>query len=44
MAGKDHVKVASIGQAIVQTPRPRVIPAPLQVGLAVQLHHHFASP
>lgn len=37
------VKVASIGQAIMQAARPRVILAPLQVGLAVQLHHHFAS-
>ena len=43
-AGKDHVKVASVGQAIIQAARPRVILAPLQVGLAVQLHHHFASP
>ena len=43
-AGKDDVKVASIGQAIIQAARPRVILAPLQVGLAVQPHHHFASP
>ena len=27
----------------MQTCRPRTIFAPLQVGLAVQLHHHFAS-
>ena len=43
LASKDDVKVASIGQAIIQAARPRVILAPLQVGLAVQLHHHFAS-
>ena len=43
LASKDNVKVASIGQAIIQAARPRVILAPLQVGLAVQLHHHFAS-
>ena len=44
LAGKDHVQVASIGQAIIQAARPRVILAPLHVGLTVQLHHHFASP
>ena len=43
LASKDDVKVASIGQAIIQAARPRVILAPLQVSLAVQLHHHFAS-
>ncbi|CAH3160575.1 unnamed protein product [Porites lobata] len=43
LASKDDVKVASIGQAIIQAARPQVILAPLQVGLAVQLHHHFAS-
>ena len=37
------VPLASIGQAIMQTTRPRVLLAPLQVGLGVQLHHHFAS-
>ena len=37
------IKLASIGQAIVQSAQPRVILAPLQVGLAVQLHHSFAS-
>ncbi len=34
---------ASLGQAIMQATRPRVLLAPLQVGLGVQLHHHFAS-
>ena len=43
LSSKDDEKVASIGQAIIQAARPRVILAPLQVGLAVQLHHHFAS-
>jgi 5'-3' exonuclease len=38
--GKDtHRKVASIGQAIVQAVRPRAVIAPLQIGLAVQVHH-----
>lgn len=43
LASKDDVKVASIGQAIIQAARPRVILVPLQVSLAVQLHHNFAS-
>ena len=38
-----NVKLASLGQAIVQASRPRVILSPLQLGLGVQLHHHFAS-
>jgi hypothetical protein len=43
-AGKDvDLKLASIGQAIVQAIRPRAILAPLQLALGVQLHHHFAS-
>ena len=37
------MKVASIGQAMMQAARPRVLTAPLQIGLAVQLHHNFAS-
>lgn len=40
---KDGIKVISIGQAIAQAARPRVFLAPLQIGLAVQMHHHFAS-
>ena len=36
-------KVASIGQYIMQAIRPRTITAPLQPGLGVQMHHHFAS-
>ncbi len=44
ITGKDTgVKRASIGQAIMQATRPRVLLAPLQVGLAVQMHYHFAS-
>ena len=44
LTGKDiGMKLASIGQAIMQAARPRVLITPLQVGLAVQLHHHFAS-
>ena len=42
--GKDvQAKIASIGQAIMQAARPRVLLAPLQIGLGVQLHHHYAS-
>ena len=42
---RKHVQteIASIGQAIMQAARQRVLLAPLQVGLGVQLHHHFAS-
>ena len=36
-------KVASIGQAIVQASAPRSVIEPLQLGLGVQLHHHFGS-
>ena len=38
-----QTKIASIGQAIMQAARPRVLLAALQVGYGVQLHHHFAS-
>ena len=42
--GKDiKLKLASVGQAIEQAVRPRVIMAPLQLGLGVQMHHHFSS-
>lgn len=37
------VFLASIGQAIMQATRPRVILAPLQFGLAMQMHTAFAS-
>ena len=36
-------KVAAIGQSIMQCVRPRAIVAPLQIGLAVQMHFHFRS-
>ncbi|KAL5022622.1 hypothetical protein ScPMuIL_001777 [Solemya velum] len=42
--GKDKdLKVGSIGQAIMQAARPRVLQAPLLLGLGVQMHFHFAS-
>ena len=42
--GKDvDLKVASIDQAIMQAVRPRVLLAPLQLGVGNQLHHHFGS-
>lgn len=40
---KNDKKVASIGQAMMQASRPRTTIMPLQLGLAVQLHHHFCS-
>ena len=39
----NDIKVASIGQSIIQSCRPRSVIAPLQLGLGVQLHHHFGS-
>ena len=42
--GKDvELQIASVGQAIVQATRPRDVLAPLQLGLGVQIHHHFPS-
>ena len=43
MEKNSDTKVPSIGQAIIQAARPRVLIAPLQVGLAVQMHYHFGS-
>ena len=41
--GKEKfVKVSFIGQAIMQQVKPRVFLAPLQIGVAVQIHHQFA--
>ena len=37
------LQVYSIGQAIVQAARPRLAIEPLQISLAVQLHHMFGS-
>lgn len=33
----------AIGQAIMQACRPRALIAPLQLGLGMQMHHHFGS-
>ncbi|KAK7100120.1 hypothetical protein V1264_023115 [Littorina saxatilis] len=38
-----QLKIASLGQALVQATCPRIVMAPLQIGLAVQLHHLFGS-
>ena len=35
------MRVASLGLAIIQAARP--VMAPLQLGLAVQVHHRFGS-
>lgn len=40
---KVDVKIASIGQCIIQAARPRAVLAPLQIGIAIQMHHHFRS-
>jgi len=42
--GKDTSrKVAGIGEAVVEAVRPRALIAPLQLGLAVQMHHLYRS-
>ena len=41
--GNMEKRTASIGQALMQYMRPRTLIPPLQIGLAVQLHHHFGS-
>ena len=38
-----EMRVAPLGQAIIQAARPRTVMAPLQLGLAVQVHHRFGS-
>lgn len=38
-----EMKVCSMGQAIMQATRPRILTAPLQLGLAVDIHSSFAS-
>ena len=42
---KDKIrkKISAIGQALIQAARPRTVLTPLQLGLAVQMHHHFQS-
>ena len=37
------MKTASIGQALVQAARPKILLSPLQLGLGVEVHHLFAS-
>ena len=42
--GKDiRTKVASISQSIVKAVRPCTVIVPLQLGLAIQLHHHYRT-
>ena len=36
-------KISAIGQALIQVAQPRAVMAPLQIGLAVHMHHHFRS-
>ena len=36
-------KIASIGRANIQATCPRVLIAPLQIGVEVQMYHHFGS-
>ena len=44
LSGRDtDLKLSSLGQALIQACRPRTLVPPLQLGLGVQLHHHFAS-
>ena len=44
LVGKDTRKQeASIGHIIVQGVRPRALIAPLQICLAIKMHHHFQS-
>lgn len=44
LAEKDnHIKVSSIGQALMQATRPRCLLSPLQIGLAIQMHNNFGS-
>ena len=37
------LKAASVGQALVQAARPKILSSPLQLGLGVEVHHLFAS-
>ena len=41
--GRCGPKVSINRTSYHQAARPRVLLAPLQIGLYVQLHHHFAS-
>ena len=37
------LKLASIGQCLVQLARPKAVLAPLQLGLGVEMHHQYGS-
>lgn len=37
------LKVATLGQCIVQMSRPRIVLAPIPLGLGVQMHHQYGS-
>ena len=39
----DGVKIAAIGQAIIQNSKPRSVIAPLQLGLGVEMHRQYSS-
>lgn len=41
--GDVQSKVSSNGQAVMQSTRPRSSIAPQQIGLGIQIHHHFGS-
>ena len=44
LVGKNiRTKTASLGQAIMQSVRPRILNTPLQLGLGVQMHRQFGS-
>ena len=44
LVGKDiSLKLASIGQAVIQAASPKALIAPLQLGLGIQMHHHLSS-
>ena len=43
LSKNSKLKTATIRQAPMQEASPRVIIPPLKIGLAVQLHHHYAS-
>ena len=43
-AGKNtSCKVSGVGHAIIQATCPRSLISPMQLGLAIQLHHHYIS-
>ena len=43
-SGKDtELKIAAVGQSIIQAVRPRAVMAPLQLGLSVLLSQHYRS-